>query len=99
MPFKPFHKLIPDNYALSKHRLSILKKKQDKNKKLGQEFKQVFDNYLKNGRIKKIDDNDFGVFEKAHYFSSEQLFNIVRDHSHMTSHSFGGGEFQKSDKI
>ena len=31
LPFKPFHKPLPDNYTLSMHRLSILKTKLDKN--------------------------------------------------------------------
>ena len=51
LPFKPFHKPLPDNYTLSKHRLSILKTKLDKNEELKQEYNQVFDNYLKDSII------------------------------------------------
>ena len=47
LPFKPFEKPLPDNYTLSKHRLSILKTKLDKNEELKQEYNQVFDNCLK----------------------------------------------------
>ena len=45
LPFKPFHKPLPDNYALSKHRLSIFKTKLDKNEELKQEYNEVFGNY------------------------------------------------------
>ena len=67
LPFKPFHKPLPDNYALSKHRPSILKTKLDKNEELKQEYNQVFDNYLKDGIIEKVADDDYGVVEKTHY--------------------------------
>ena len=67
LPFKPFPKPLPDNYTLSKHRLSILKTKLDKNEELKQEHNQVFDNYLKDGIIEKVADNDYGVVEKTHY--------------------------------
>ena len=60
-PFKPFHKPFPDNYILSKHRLSILKTKLHKNEELKQEYSQVFDNYLKDGIIEKVADDDYGV--------------------------------------
>ena len=69
LPSKPFHKPLPDNYALSKHRLSILKTKLDKNEELKQEYNQVFDNYLKDGIIEKVADNDYGLVEKTHYLS------------------------------
>ena len=62
-----FHKPLPDNYTLSKHRLSILKTKLDKNEELKQEYNQVFHNYLKDGKIEKIDDNDYGLVEKTYY--------------------------------
>ena len=67
LPFKPFHKPLPDNYTLSKHRLSILKTKLDKNEELKQEYNQVFDNYLKDSIIEKVADDDYGVVEKTHY--------------------------------
>ena len=51
LPFKPFHKPLPDNYTLSKHRLSILKIKRDKNEELKQEYNQ----------------DGYGVVEKTHY--------------------------------
>ena len=62
LPFKPFHRPLPDNYTLSKHRLSILKTKLDKNNELNQEY-----NHLKDGIIEKVDDDDYGVVEKTHY--------------------------------
>ena len=34
LPFKPYHKVLPDKYTFSKHRLSILKIKLDKNEEL-----------------------------------------------------------------
>ena len=58
LPFKPFHKPLPDNYTLSKHRLSILKTKLDKNEELKQEYSQVFVNYLKDSIIEKVADNE-----------------------------------------
>ena len=61
LPFKPFHKPLPDNYTLSKHRLSILKTKLDKHGELKREYNQVFDNYFKDGIIKKVADDDYGV--------------------------------------
>ena len=67
LPFKPLHKPLPDNYTLSKHRLSILKAKLDKNEELKQKYNQVFDNYLKDGIIEKVADDDYGVVEKTHY--------------------------------
>ena len=67
LPFKLFHKLLPDNYTLSKHRLSVLKIKLDKNEELKQEYNQVFDNYLKDSIIKKVANDDYGVAEKTHY--------------------------------
>ena len=66
LPFKPFHKPLSDNYTLSKHRLSILKRKLDKNEELKQKYNQGFDNYLKDGIIEKIADDDYGVVEKTH---------------------------------
>ena len=68
LPFKPFHKPLPDNYTSSKHRLSILKTKLNKNEELKQEYNQVFVNYLKDGIIEKVADDDYGVVEKTHYF-------------------------------
>ena len=67
LPFKAFHKPLPENYTLSKHRLSNLKTKLDKNKELKQEYNQVFDNYLKDGIIEKVADDDYGVVGKIHY--------------------------------
>ena len=67
LAFKPFHKPLPDNYTLSKHRLSILKTKLDKNEELKQEYNQVFDNYLKDRIIEKVADDDYGVVEKTQY--------------------------------
>ena len=66
---KPFHKPLPDNYTLSKHRLSILKTKLDKNEELRQEYNQVFDNYLKEGIIEKVADDDYGLVEKTYYLA------------------------------
>ena len=67
LPFKSFHKPLPDNYTLSKHRLSILKTKLDKNEELKHKYNQVFVNYLKEGIIEKVADDDYGVVEKTHY--------------------------------
>ena len=67
LPFKLFHKLLLDNYTLSKHRFSVLKIKLDKNEELKQECNQVFDNYLKDSIIKKVANDDYGVAEKIHY--------------------------------
>ena len=67
LSFKPFHKPPPHIYTLSKHQLSILKTKLDKNEELKQEYNQVFDNYLKDGIIEKAADDDYGVVEKTHY--------------------------------
>ena len=67
LPFKPFNKPLPDICTLSRHRLSILKIKLDKNEELKQEYNQVFDNYLKDGIILKVSDVDYGVVEKTHY--------------------------------
>ena len=73
LPFKPFHKPLPDNYILSKHQLTILKTKLDKNEKLKQEYNQVFDNYLKDGLIEKVADDDYGVVEKIHYLPHQAV--------------------------
>ena len=53
LPFKPFHKPLPDNYILSKH--------------------QLIDNYLKDGLIEKVADDDYGVVEKIHYLPHQAV--------------------------
>ena len=65
--FKPFHKPLPDNYTLSRHRRSIFKTKLDENEELKQEYNQVFDNYLKDRIIERVADDDSVVVEKTHY--------------------------------
>ena len=76
--FKPFHKLLPGNCTLSKHRLSILKTKLDKNEELKQEYNQVFDNCSINSIIEKVDDDDYEGLKKLMISPFGQLFNVIR---------------------
>ena len=75
---KPFHKPLPDNYTLSRHRLSTLKTKLDKNEELKQEYNQVFDNYSKGGIIQTFADNDYGVLKKRSTCRMRLLFGVIR---------------------
>ena len=77
LPFKLLHKPLPDNYT-SKHRLSLLKTKPDKNEELKQEYNQVFDNYLKNFIIETVGDDDYGVVEKPITCPNGQLFAVTK---------------------
>ena len=79
LPFEPFHKPLPDNCTLSKHRLSILKTKLDKNEELKQEYNQVFVNYLKDGIIEKVADDDYGVVEKTHYLQHRAVVRCDKE--------------------
>lgn len=53
---------------------------------------------MKDGRIEKIDDDDYGVVEKPITCPNQQLFNMIRDHSHMTSHTMGEVGFESPTK-
>ena len=64
LPFKPYHKPLFENYTLSKHCLSVLKTKLDKNKELKQEYNKVFDDYLKDGIIERVTKKIMGWLEK-----------------------------------
>ena len=79
LPFRPFHRPLPDNHILSNHRLSILKTKLDKNEELKLEYNQVFDNYLKDVIIEKVDDEMImGWSKKPITFRIGQLFGVIR---------------------
>ena len=70
---------LPDNYTLSKHRLSILKTKLDKNEELKQEYNKVFHNYLKDGIIENVADDDYEVVGKTHYLPHRAVIRCDKE--------------------
>ena len=58
MPFKEEHAMLPDNYALSKMRLSNLLKKLKSNSLLAAEYQKVIETQLESGIIEKVNDTE-----------------------------------------
>ena len=67
LSFKPYHKPIPDNFMLSKHRLQSLslKNKLDRGLDLKREYHEILQDYIEKGIIEKVDDE--GIPAKTHY--------------------------------
>ena len=53
LPFKPMTELVPDNFILSKKRLSSLKHKLDCNQKLKEQYNNILQDYEKEGIIER----------------------------------------------
>ena len=45
---------------------------------------QVFDNYLKDGIIEKVGDNDYGVVEKNHYLPYWAVVRCDKERGYLT---------------
>jgi len=58
MPFKDEHAILPDNYALSKTRLTNLVRKLKRSPSLAAEYQQVIKTQLESGIIEKINDSE-----------------------------------------
>ena len=58
MPFKDEHAILPDNYALSKTRLTNLVRKLKRSPSLAAEYQQVIKTQLESGIIEKVNDSE-----------------------------------------
>lgn len=59
LPFKPYHRALPDNYQLAKHRLKCLKNKLDSNKKLKTEYHKIIKSNFEDQIVERVPtDND-----------------------------------------
>ena len=58
MPFKDEHAILPDNYSLSKTRLTNLVRKLKRSPSLAAEYQQVIKTQLESGIIEKINDSE-----------------------------------------
>ena len=55
LPFEEFYSDLPDNYHLAVERFSYLKRRSNKEKTLSEEYNKIFNDYLNNDIIDKLD--------------------------------------------
>ena len=71
---------LPDNYLLAKSRLESLQKSFHKNKKLFEEYDNIFQQYLKDNIIEKVPNEEIDTLSCSfHYFPHRAV--IRNDHS------------------
>ena len=58
LPFKPNHEFIQDNFRLCESRLSKLRKRLVCQPELLSDYNKIFQDYLKDGIIEKVDDSE-----------------------------------------
>ena len=57
-PIKKVNDLLPDNYTVAKKRLDYLQKQLTKNKSLFTDYDKVIKQYLKEGIVEYVENND-----------------------------------------
>ena len=65
LPFNIDTGVLPDNYSLAKSRLRNLKSRLDKNPALLKNYNNIIKDYLNDGIIEPVSDND--TFNAIHY--------------------------------
>ena len=55
LPFREFYNVLPDNYQLAVKRFNYLKRCLNTDKTLFDEHNKIFNNYLNDGIIEKVD--------------------------------------------
>lgn len=79
LPFKEENKfLLPDNYYVAKNRLMNLKQRLEKNSTLAAEYSNIFNDYLNNGIIEKVEDNNHEE-SNVHYLPHRPVIKHDRD--------------------
>ena len=77
-PFNAEYDFLPDNFNVAKKRLLNLKQKLLKNENLARTYDDIFNEYLNNGIIEKVDDTS-KVSENVYYLPHRPVIKNERD--------------------